>query len=309
MPRLPEFVAPMLARSAPPFDSEQHLFEIKWDGTRAIALVDGDDGALRLHNRNRFDLTARFPELDCLRALPPGTALDGEVVLLVDGKPDFEAVMARDKVRDAAHARRLAARHPVTYAVFDQLWDGFRDLRDEPLATRRAHLQRTLEAAGARLGSFVVFSDGVVGAGRAFFEQAAQQGLEGVVAKRLDSRYLSGQRSDAWLKVKRRESLHCVILGYVLDGNRLTSLVVATDDGGTLKSVGRVGSGLTDAMCTTLLERLRALRRDTPLVPCDEREAQWVEPSLFCLVRYVERTGAGNLRAPVFVRLVDGDEA
>ena len=303
--KLPEFVDPMLAQTARPFDSDLHLFEIKWDGTRAIALIE-DDG-IRLHNRRRFDLRARYPELECLAALPGGTVLDGEIVVLVDDLPDFEALLSRDRVQDADRSRRLAREHPVTYVVFDLVYRDWVDLCAEPLEARRDWLRELLEAAGQTVAGPVVLSEGVIGPGQEFFRQVAERGLEGVIAKRLDSRYLPGERSDAWTKIKRRERLHCAIIGYLASGSDLRSLVLAADVDGRLRPVGRVGSGLTDRARDELFARLEPLRRDTPLVPCEDDDAVWVEPALYCVVRYVERTRAGQLRAPVFERLVEPD--
>jgi len=301
--RLPDFVEPMLAKlEKRPFDSDAHLFEIKWDGIRALTFIEG--GAHRLLSRRRNDMKARSPELAFLAGLEPGTVLDGELVVLQEGKPDFSSVLRREQARGTRQIDHLAGALPASYVVFDILFHGFEPLVQRPLHARREVLRELVErAASPRL----VRSEGVVGSGIATFEQLAALGLEGLVAKRLDAPYLPGARTDAWIKVKTTRQVHCVILGYVLDeGGGLKSLIVGTNEvgeGGELTCVGKVGSGLSNAEREGLLARLRQSPRATPLVPTAE-VGQWVEPELFCTVSFLERTADGNLRAPVFEGLV-----
>ena len=185
----------MLARIGRPFDSDEHLFEIKWDGIRALAFVEGGD--CRLVSRRRNDLTERYPECDVLAKLPPGCVLDGELVVLKDGRDDFESVLSREQARDPHRVRMLARALPISYVVFDVLYEGFEPVMKEPLEARRERLRALLASLSS---PHVVFSDGVVGAGEAFFAAATLQGHEGVVAKRLDGRYQPGARPDTWRK-------------------------------------------------------------------------------------------------------------
>ncbi len=303
MPELPEFVAPMLAKRGPAFDSDDHVFEIKWDGIRAITLLD--ESGLRGFTRNRNELTARYPELECLRALPPGVVLDGELVALLDGRPDFETVLRREQARDPERIAGLVRSVPITYIVFDVMYVHYESVCDEPLRTRRDLLEQLCDSIE---DSRILMSDGIVGGGRAYFDSACERGLEGVVAKRLDSRYLPGRRTDAWTKCKRTQLLHCVILGYLPsedDPNDFKSLVVgAQGDDGALRVVGRVGSGIRTDTRARLNHELRAQTLDAPIVPSTEA-AVWVEPTLFCKVSFLEFTRGGTMRAPVFEGLVD----
>ncbi len=298
---LPEFVPPMLARSGEPFDSDEHLFEVKWDGMRVLTFV-GEDG-VRLLNRNRRDVAPRFPELSFLERVEPGAILDGELVALVDGAPDFRRLMSRVQARDPRRIDALVRGTPVQYVVFDLLHRRFEPTFDLPLATRRERLAEVVDAVG---DPRLVLSDGVVGPGREFFEQVAARGIEGVVAKRLDAPYRPGKRTDAWIKIKGRHLLHCLILGWIEEEDDLRSLVLATEEDGALVCVGRVGSGLGAADRARLLPMLRARRRDAPLidVPSEHSAAAWVAPELYCTVSFLERTPDG-LRAPVFTELVD----
>lgn len=297
---LPDFVAPMLATLVDePFDSAQHLFEVKWDGIRALSFVER--GGLRALTRNRQDLLPAFPELELLRALPDGTVLDGELVAFEGERPSFARVLERMHVRTRARAEPAARATPAVYVVFDLLYADGRPLLKEPLRTRRARLE---ELVRDRADPRLVFSEGVVGAGRALFDEMRARALEGCVAKDLDSRYLAGKRTRAWLKIKTTRTVPCLILGWVADARGdLASLIVATEEQGRLVCVGRVGSGLTDALRSELRARCQARARATPFVETEEA-GSWVEPGLYCTVSYLERTRNG-LRAPVFVALVE----
>jgi DNA ligase D-like protein (predicted ligase) len=297
---LPEFVAPMLATLVgEAFDSDRHLFEIKWDGIRALTFVEG--GAVRALSRNRQLLTPAFPELAPLARLPSGSVLDGELVVLEHDRPDFARVLERMQGKGKLRVEALARSLPAQYVAFDLLYEHGTSLLARPLVERRARLADLLAGlAEPRL----IFSDGTVGPGRALFEQARTRGLEGLVAKELEGAYLPGKRTRSWVKVKTTRTVPCAILGYVPDERgELTSLLVALEENGRLVSVGRVGSGLTQALRERLLALCRARARSEPFVPCAE-EGRWVEPGLYCAVSFLERTRNG-LRAPVFVELLE----
>ena len=302
MGTLPDFVPPMLARLGAAFDSDEHLFEIKWDGTRSLAFVEGGD--YRLVSRKRVDQKPRYPELGFFAELPGGLVLDGELVVLRDGRPDFGLTMGREHARNRMKIEGLARTHPVTYAAFDVLYRDGVSLMDEPLRERRRHLEEVVTACG---NPVLLFSEGVVGGGVAYFDKLTELELEGMVAKRLDSPYRPGRRTEDWTKVKRRQHLSCAILGYLPEGDDdLKSLVIAADVDGELRCVGRVGSGLTAAMRRKLVKMLAPRLRDEALVDCGP-EGLWVEPGLYCLVSYLEITEQGGLRAPVFEGLIDAD--
>lgn len=287
MARSLPYVAPMLAVLGEPFDSEAHLFEVKWDGFRALARFDGD--GCRFTSRRRLDLTARFADLDLGRRAPEGLALDGEIVALTDGRPDFERLLDRRP-------------GPVAYVAFDLLYVDWEPWTSRRLVERRAKLAEVVAAIG---DPRLVLSDGVVGAGKAFFAELVARGFEGVVAKRLDGLYESGQRTGAWVKAKRSQTIQCVVVGYVAAGNDLRSLALAAPGpDGVLRYVGRCGSGLDQDSRKALLPRLRARPRAMPLVACDE-PAAWVEPGVYCSVKFVERTKSGHLRAPVFMSFTE----
>jgi len=298
----------MLAKLGRPFDSGEHLFEIKWDGIRALAFVE--EGGYRLVSRSRRPLAARYPELAFLAGLPDGTALDGELVALDEtGRPDFPTVMTREQARGAPRIALLARRHPVSYVAFDVLFVAGRSVMGEPLLERRRLLEEICASSGQ---GRLVFSAGVVGGGKAFFAEARQRDLEGIVAKHVASPYEPGRRSGAWTKIKTFRRMHCAVIGYLEEQGDLKSLVVAAEIEGVLRCVGRVGTGFGERTRRELLAALRARPREAPLVEPGAAgssgtvgsagaEARWVEPGIYCTVSYLERTKAGSLRAPVFV--------
>jgi ATP-dependent DNA ligase len=294
-PRLPEFVEPMLAElGSEPFDSPAHLFEIKWDGVRALAFLEG--GAPRLAGRSRADYSTRFPELAELAQFPPGTLLDGELVAWKNGKPDFHQTMQRIHTQAGPRVRALARTNPVAYVVFDMLYRNGSPLLARPLSERRAALE---ELFAGRATTHVFLSEGLIGAGVEFYARARARALEGIVAKRLASPYRPGTRSDDWIKLKPRTTLVCVVLGYLAEGNDLRSLLIAAEDQGRLAYLGRVGAGMSEAVRVRLLEQCRSLEAPAPFLACEE-DACWIRPGLYCTVSYLERSETG-LRSPIFV--------
>ena len=298
---LPAFIEPMHPRLGKPFQSERYAYEVKWDGVRALAFRERDGH--RLVNRRRADATPRYPELACLARLPAGTVVDGEIIVLRDGVPDFASILRRDLQRSSRKARLLAQELPSTLVVFDVLYAGFRSVMNQPLEKRRALAKEVVEQCTAPA---VQFSEALDGDCEAVYRTVCDRGLEGIVAKRLGSRYLPGKRSEAWIKMKRRQPAVCVIIGFRPAGRHdFQSLLVATEQNGRVRYLGQVGTGFPDR----LRERLNGLLRDrvqpTPEVPCRARGAVWVSPDLFCRIGYLERMASGELRASAFEGLID----
>ncbi len=194
---LPRFIRPMLARRSVPFDSDRHLFELKWDGIRALAFVGDTD--CRIVSRWDHEITARFPELDGLSGLPPGTLLDGELVAFRDAQPHLGSLQSSLHVNDPIKIAHRARTAPITYIVFDLLYDHFTSVMSESLTVRR---DRLAEIVKVHDDPRLIFSEGIVGSGVALFEEVGRRGLEGVVAKELASGYRPGRRGGAWLKIK-----------------------------------------------------------------------------------------------------------
>jgi len=263
---------------AVPHDDEHWAFEMKWDGMRALVVVEV--GAVSISSRAGNDATARFPELEGIGAALNGVdaVLDGEIVALDDaGVPSFERLAPRMQAGTAAAVRRLAPEQPVVYMVFDVLWLAGHSTCELPYRERRTLLER-LDLSGP----FWQTPPTTFGGGAAVLATADQLGLEGVVAKRLDSPYLPGRRAD----------------GY-------------HDEVGMLRFAGRVGSGIDATARATLEAQLARLRRATtafaevPRLP----DPVWVEPEVVVEVAFHQWTSAGVLRAPRYKGLRDDKPA
>jgi len=284
------------------------IYEIKWDGVRVLAARHG--ARVTLRSRRGRDVTVQYPEVvEALRAVTGDDfVLDGEIVALgADGRASFERLQSRMQLSSARQAAGLAAREPLTCYVFDALAMDGRDLRDLALAARKALVAARLPAPGV-----LRYCDHVDRDGDRFYAAACAAGLEGIVAKRLASRYAAGRSRD-WRKVKCPREAMVVIGGYTAPkGTRsdLGALHVGLREGRDLIYVGRVGSGLDEATRTALRRRLDEIRRDRhpfsggsdPVTGAD----RWCEPRERALVRYTERTKDGRLRHPVFLRWVRG---
>jgi bifunctional non-homologous end joining protein LigD len=285
---------------------------------RALAFIDGE--TLRVQSFNERDVTASWPELAGLpAALPASTALlDGELVATdAEGRPDFGRLQQRMHVVNPAEATRRAAEVPVTYVVFDLLHLDGHDLTALPLVDRRRLLDQLLDA-GPSWRTSPLHDDGP-----ALLAAAHDRGLEGVVAKRLDSPYEPGKRTRSWLKVKVRRRQEMVIGGWVpgegtRDG-RIGALLVGyhdvAGDGGALRFAGRVGTGFTESELQRLAAQLVALATDDcpfdPLPPRAEllRGPRWVRPELVAELAFAEWTGDGRLRHPSYLGVRDDKAA
>ena len=306
---MPHSIRPMLATLVDkPFDSDEWLYEVKWDGYRAVAYLDGK--SLRLVSRNLNDLTAAYPELHNIPdSIEARTAiLDGEIVALDhEGRSSFGLMQQRTGVGEGGRRiRRTRDDIQVMYYVFDLLYlDGY-DLMQADL-----ELRKQLLASIVTSGDLIRYSDHYVGQGKALFQAAAQRGLEGIVAKRRASCYVQ-KRSSEWLKIKVVRRQECVIGGYTDPrGARenFGSLVLGLyDDKGRLVPVGQAGSGFTGQTHEQMWKRLHALETTrNPFVGKVEsdRRVHYVKPELVAEIKFTEWTHEGQsggikMRAPVF---------
>jgi DNA ligase D-like protein (predicted ligase) len=295
----------MLAGSGTPFDSDKHLFEIKWDGIRVLAFFG--EGVHRLQGRKLTDASERYPEImGALEALPGDGILDGEVVVLdPDGRPDFQRVLVREQTttRDAA-ALVKASRHPVVYMAFDLLYRNGEPLFDRPLIQRKKLLTELLVSPP----SPIVESTYVLHRGKALFKEAEARGLEGVIAKAISSRYV-GERSNEWLKIKVRHRTDAVLIGIVRERGtrRVKSLVLGAYDGEDLVWLGNAGSGLDEKTVHQLGTELGPLSAAAPPNFLAEApgDIEWLRPALVVRIEYSELTRDARLRHPVFIGFVN----
>ena len=308
---MPQIIRPMLATSIDnAFDSPDWLFEIKWDGYRAVAFVE--DGRVRLVSRNQNDLTAQFSELGRIPEFIKGqrAILDGEIVALDgEGRPSFSLMQQRTGMQPGK--RHLPRREgvPVIYYAFDLLYlDGI-DVRRVPLEQRKQLLQDQLKP-----GELVHFSDHYAEKGLSLLEAARHRGLEGILAKRRDSVYQEKRSSD-WLKIKITRRQECVIGGYTEpEGSRahFGALVLGLyDEQKRLIHVGLVGTGFDQKTLKEMFDRMQPLK--TKQNPFHGeigglRKVQFVRPELVAEIKFAEWThetveGGEKLRAPVFMGL------
>jgi bifunctional non-homologous end joining protein LigD len=304
---LPEWVPPMLATSSKVLAGDEGwAYEMKWDGVRASAYLSGGR-LLRLVSRSGQDVTVAYPELRGLgpAAGPRQLVLDGEIVAFDGGRPSFEALQPRIHVTSAVEAAQMARRTPVVYLAFDLLYLDWRPTLDLPYRQRRALLD-DLALAGPSWQTPPAFTDA---AGADVLAAASAQGLEGVVAKRLDARYRPGARSADWLKFKPEVGQEAVVGGINPGKGRragqIGSLLVGVQSEDGLAYAGRVGTGFNAQSLQLLDQRLAPLRRATspfatPVPPEHARGALWVEPRLVIAVAFAGWTQAGRMRAPSY---------
>ena len=319
---------PMLAKAADaPFSGSDWLFEVKWDGIRAIAYTDGP---ISLRSRNDREISGQFPELAELATLAPGTVLDGEIVAMRGGKPDIQSLLPRLQAVLPPRAGAV----PVTYIVFDILERNGRPLLDLPLVERKRILKEAVQE-----GPHITISEPVDGQGEAYYRAALEKGLEGIVAKRKDSRYEPGQRTGAWVKIKHQRTCDCIVAGYTRgQGGRspvFGALVLALYEDGMEKKdgpgmnswrgtepavpgvsgtvgpekrlvyIGKVGTGFREEDLVGLMEVFAPhVTGALPLSDFTERgDVVWLEPVFVCEVAYQEVTRDRKLRIPRFIRM------
>lgn len=291
---------PMLARPGRPEDlsREGYLYEPKLDGTRALCYKDS---RLTFVNRRDRDITDRYPEFDFIKDIKAGTCvLDGEIVVFDSkGNPDFHLLQKREQ-SSTSMRKALSVRHPATYIAFDVLIRDGVELTSLPLLERRKQLLSIITESRP-LRTIVSSRDGAK-----LWDLAKRRGIEGVMAKRIDSVYEEGRRSPSWLKVKTTSTLDCVIVGYTSELRPLSSLALGLVDASSIIYIGKVGTGFTDTFMESLKKKLDEITIDRPsVVNPPEQSIVWTKPLFVCEVEYLEVTSQLHLRAPSFKRLRD----
>ena len=283
-------------------DDERWAFEGKWDGIRAIAYVQDD--TVRLMTRNGHDVTAQYPELTAIaESVRSPAVLDGEIVALNDGHPDFGLLQQRMNLQNESEISRTASRVPVRYYAFDILELDGHQATGEEYEVRRAALEHVVTD---RHRGLLQVPDAVDGPIERAMAQSRREGLEGIVAKDRRSTYSPGRRSTAWIKVKHHSTQEVVVGGWKPGegrrANGIGSLLLGIPDGERLKYVGKVGTGFDDADLDEIGRRLEELDAsanpfaDIPSV--DARGVRWVRPDLVGEVEFAEWTRGGRLRQP-----------
>jgi DNA ligase D-like protein (predicted ligase) len=289
----PTAIRPMQPEPAEaPFSNNEYFFEVKWDGLRCLLFV-GPDGGVRLQDRALRDVTYQFPEFGNLGGqLPPGTVLDGALVVTDgEGRPETGALR-----------RRLAGpagedQRPAAFLAFDLLYLEGRPMLRKPLYQRKKQLHKVVGSGRHLYAPKHIEAEGVE-----LYEACLEQGLEGMMAKHRQSLYVPGQRSPFWLQVKAVKSDPFVVVGWT-GGDPFDALVVAFYESGRLLPCGTVGGGFEPAVREEIAARLRELRsEDSPLEPPPimVSPVHWVRPELVVAIRYSEWSPDGTLRFPIF---------
>ncbi len=289
---------PMLAKEAPnAFSGKDWIFEIKWDGYRAIAYVNDE---VSLRSRNDKELIDNFPELLELKKLTRNVVLDGEIVVIKNGRADFQALQERGKAVKESEIQAGTKRQPVQYIVFDILEKDGKPTVGLPLLDRKKLLKESVKES-----EHVALSDFVEDKGEDYYKAALERGVEGVMAKRKDSTYQQGLRTDDWQKFKKLQSCDCVIFGYTKGtGARARSfgaLVLGLYDGKKPVFVGKVGTGFTEKTLKTLADIFKSIETEKKPFETDlHEEITWLEPKLVAEVFYQVVTNDQKLRMPRF---------
>lgn len=297
--KLAHYITPMLAKeTSEPFSDKDWIYEIKWDGYRAVAEVDGND--VQLYSRNGNTFNTSYPVVvEALKSMKLHAVLDGEVVVVDDnGKSDFQLLQHYENS------------YPTEYRVFDVLSINGKDTCQLPLTDRKALLKKLLKK-----NDIVKYSEHIVEKGIEFFEAAKSKDLEGIIAKKADSLYYPSKRTNEWLKIKHHQSQEAIIAGFTEPGGSrkyFGALVLGIREGDTLKYVGHTGSGFNTETLKEMSEKLEKLVADKS--PFKERvktnmPVTWVKPVLVCEIKYSEITSDGMMRHPIFLRLRDDKKA
>jgi bifunctional non-homologous end joining protein LigD len=294
---------PMLAKVAESsFSDKDWFFEVKWDGFRAIAYIEE---SFSIKSRNLKELKGIFPELQELKNLAKNIVVDGEIIVMREGKPDFQSLLERRKAISESEIQRQENRLPAVYIVFDILEKDGKSLTKLSLMERKIILKESL-----REGSNVLLCDFIEEKGETYFQLVLEKGLEGVVAKKKDSQYEEGLRTGSWLKIKKLKTCDCVIFGYT-KGNKnrgatFGALLLGVYDNGKPVYLGKVGTGFTQHMIKLLFDKFEKIRTDTaPFKPEAGDRVTWLEPKLVCEVAYQVLTRDIRLRMSRFRRLRD----
>jgi bifunctional non-homologous end joining protein LigD len=295
---------PMEPKAHPkPFDDIQYGFQIKWDGTRVLAHVK--HGKPRLFNRKKNVRTKQYPEInDALSELFPknDVILDGEIITLKEGKPNFQQLMRRDRASDKNTINYLVQHIPVTYVVFDILSLNDKTLVDSTFGYRDHVLKSVLNSCDP-----IVVTDTFQAKGKLLYSVIKEKGLEGIVAKKLDSLYEIGKKSGSWLKIKNRMQIICYVGGFLTDGINVKSLLLGTKEDDGLVHIGNASSGITQEQAKSLYDDLHT----KAIISCPfinppkhkTKNIQWVKPIFKVMIEYSDFTDDGLLRHPVIKQL------
>ena len=288
-------VKPMLiGAEGEPFDSEDFLYELKLDGERCIAYLDKDRTILK--NKRNVLMLPKVPELSEIhRNVNVRCILDGELAVIKDGKPDFFEIQKRSMMSNPVKIDMAAKKYPACFTAFDILYYDDHQVMDLPLTERKELLQKAVQSENSRFSvSRYIEKNGI-----SFYNLAEQQELEGIVAKRKDSKYYLDRRTKDWIKIKYLQDDDFVVLGYVPKENSMNSIILGQYRNDALVYKGHVTLGVGGEPFRKI-QALDKIACHFSEIPKGNENAVWVVPKLVCTVKYMMKTESGGLRQPVF---------
>jgi len=289
---------PMLAKPTPkPFSKEGWIYEIKWDGFRAIAYVKEN---LKLLSRNQTQIQEKFPELQELTILTQNVVLDGEIVIIKNKKPDFQVLLERNQATKPLEISIQTKKSPASYMIFDILEKNQKNLTNLTLIERKKILRQTVKE-----GNHVFITDFIEKKGEEYYKIVIEKEFEGIIAKKKNSIYQPGTRSKNWLKIKKTKTVDCIIFGYTKGtGFREETFGALILGLYGLKNqpifIGKVGSGFSDQDLMKLSKKLKDLKTRKPAFKTNLKDVYWVKPKIVIEVSYQTLTKEGKLRMPIF---------
>ena len=286
-------ISPMLLHQVEPFDDKDYIFELKLDGIRCIAYIDTK--SVVLQNKRFKDVTDIYPELkEMNKCVKHKVILDGELVVLTDGKPDFYALQTRSLMTDKFRIELAAKRNPVQFVAYDIIYNNGNDLTNLPLMKRKEIL-----SADINEGNNLSISRYIEEKGKAFFELAKKENLEGIVAKKKDGLYHIGKRTRDWVKIKVMQDEDLLVLGYKPDENgNVKDLILGHEENGKLKCKGSVYLGISKEERDYI--KNFATKNKSKVIDGKYKDVIWIEPELIGTVQYMQETESGNMRQPVW---------
>jgi len=289
-------IKPMLiSEMAEAFDSPDYIYELKLDGERCIAYLDPDAGT-ELRNKRNMKMLGKVPELsDIHRQARCRCILDGELAVLVDGKPNFYEIQRRSLTSNEFKIRLMSQKHPASFIAFDILYVDVKDVTGLPLMERKRLLSESIAESERLAVSRYIEQSGV-----AFYKLAEEQDLEGIVAKRKDSKYFFDKRTKDWIKIKNLQDEDFVVCGFIQKEANVISVVLGQYQDERLIYKGHVTLGVSseDYRIIAGAKKLPAPPFDEP--PAGNESVVWIEPKYACTVRYMMKTSGGGMRQPVF---------
>ncbi|MGH4138338.1 RNA ligase family protein [Clostridium sp.] len=276
------------------FDSHDYIYELKLDGHRCIAYLDKNSTDLR--NKRDVKMLAKFPELlNINKQIKHRCILDGELIVIKDGKPDFSGIQRRSVLSNSFKIQLSSSKLPASFTAFYILYYDDREVKDLPWVQRRKLLEKNIKE-----NERIAISRYIEERGIEFYELAKQNELEGIVAKRKDSKYYLDKRTKDWIKIKNLQDDDFVVCGYILKGVGIISIVLGQYSNKELLYKGHVTLGISTGDFQLIKSTPEINTHSFNDLPSGNNNVVWIEPSLVCIVKYMMKTANGSLRQPIF---------